>query len=61
MWENILVKYPRDMVAIKFANLAYIYLGAATQMKDSIARVLPHWTPEMPHYRSVVVKKHVPK
>jgi len=50
IWEDILVKYPHDMLALKFAHDAYFYLGHAAQMRDSIARVMPHWKPDMPLY-----------
>ncbi|KAA8590612.1 hypothetical protein FQN60_014546 [Etheostoma spectabile] len=49
-WEDILVDHPTDMLALKFAHDAYFYMGAQTQMRDSVARVLPHWKPHMPFY-----------
>ncbi|XP_034734297.1 tetratricopeptide repeat protein 38 isoform X2 [Etheostoma cragini] len=48
LWEDILVDHPTDMLALKFAHDAYFYMGAQTQMRDSVARVLPHWKPHMP-------------
>ncbi|KAM9375880.1 tetratricopeptide repeat protein 38 isoform 2-T2 [Pholidichthys leucotaenia] len=48
MWENILVDHPTDMLALKFAHNAYFYMGAQTLIRDSVARVLPHWKPHMP-------------
>ncbi|XP_031138880.1 tetratricopeptide repeat protein 38 isoform X1 [Sander lucioperca] len=48
VWEDILVDHPTDMLALKFAHDAYFYMGAQTQMRDSVARVLPHWKPHMP-------------
>lgn len=48
IWEDILVDHPTDMLAIKFAHDAYFYLGAQAQIRDSVARVLPHWKPHMP-------------
>uniref|UniRef100_A0A3Q3KE87 Tetratricopeptide repeat protein 38 n=1 Tax=Monopterus albus TaxID=43700 RepID=A0A3Q3KE87_MONAL len=48
IWEDILVEHPTDMLALKFAHDAYFYMGAQTQMRDSVARVLPHWKPHMP-------------
>ncbi|XP_019118239.1 tetratricopeptide repeat protein 38 [Larimichthys crocea] len=47
-WEDILVDHPTDMVALKFAHDSYFYMGAQIQMRDSVARVLPHWKPHMP-------------
>ncbi|TDH09271.1 hypothetical protein EPR50_G00085010 [Perca flavescens] len=48
VWEDILVDHPTDMLALKFAHDAYFYMGTQTQMRDSVARVLPHWKPHMP-------------
>ncbi|XP_054633592.1 tetratricopeptide repeat protein 38 [Dunckerocampus dactyliophorus] len=48
VWEDILVDHPTDLLALKFAHDGYFYMGAQTQMRDSIARVLPHWKPHIP-------------
>ncbi|XP_034444199.1 tetratricopeptide repeat protein 38 [Hippoglossus hippoglossus] len=48
VWEDILVDHPTDMLALKFAHDGYFYLGAKTQLRDSVARVLPHWKPHIP-------------
>ncbi|XP_016130136.1 tetratricopeptide repeat protein 38-like [Sinocyclocheilus grahami] len=50
IWEGILVDHPTDMLALKFAHDGFFYLGEQTQMRDSAARVLPHWKPHMPFY-----------
>ena len=50
-WENILLEHPTDMLAVKFSHDSYFYLGQGPQMRDSIARVLPHWKPTVPLYR----------
>ncbi|KAM9754587.1 tetratricopeptide repeat protein 38 [Menidia menidia] len=47
-WEDILVDHPTDLLALKFAHDAYFYMGAQTPMRDSVARVLPHWKPHTP-------------
>ncbi|KAL0968500.1 hypothetical protein UPYG_G00267690 [Umbra pygmaea] len=47
-WEEILLEHPTDLLALKFAHDGFFYLGAQTQMRDSVARVLPHWKPQMP-------------
>jgi hypothetical protein len=49
-WEEILALYPTDVTALKFAHDSYFYLGYQDQMRDSIARVLPHWNDTMPLY-----------
>ncbi|KAM9853913.1 tetratricopeptide repeat protein 38 [Aulostomus maculatus] len=48
VWEDILVDHPTDLLALKFAHDGYFYVGAQTQMRDSVARVLPHWKPHLP-------------
>ncbi|XP_059834062.1 tetratricopeptide repeat protein 38 isoform X1 [Hypanus sabinus] len=50
IWEQILLNQPTDMLALKLAHDSYFYLGYQTQLRDSIARVLPHWTPKIPLY-----------
>lgn len=58
VWEDILLDHPTDMLALKFAHDAYFYMGAQTPMRDSVARVLPHWKPHMPlsRYKTQTVK-----
>ncbi|KAL5013448.1 hypothetical protein ScPMuIL_007718 [Solemya velum] len=50
VWENILMDHPLDLLALKFCHDSYFYLGYQPQMRDSVARVLPHWKPTMPLY-----------
>ncbi|GFN98430.1 tetratricopeptide repeat protein 38-like [Plakobranchus ocellatus] len=50
VWEDILIDYPIDMLALKFVQDTYFYLGDSLQIRDSIARVLPHWKSNMPLY-----------
>ncbi|KAG9335201.1 hypothetical protein JZ751_005553 [Albula glossodonta] len=50
LWDEILLEHPTDMLALKFAHDGYFYLGQQTPMRDSVARVLPHWNPNMPLY-----------
>ena len=53
LWEWILLKHPTDMLALKFAHDCYFYLGFQSQMRDSVARVLPHWGSSIPLYSSL--------
>ncbi|XP_043824617.1 tetratricopeptide repeat protein 38 isoform X2 [Dromiciops gliroides] len=48
LWEQILQDYPTDMLALKFSHDTYFYLGYQPQMRDSVARIFPHWTPSVP-------------
>lgn len=62
IWEDILVDHPTDLLALKFAHDSYFYMGAQTQMRDSVARVLPHWKPHIPlsryRWRHTLQEKH---
>ncbi|CAL8292402.1 unnamed protein product [Boreogadus saida] len=49
-WESILVEHPTDLLALKFAHDGYFFMGAQVQLRDSVARVLPHWKPHIPLY-----------
>ncbi|KAK6732618.1 hypothetical protein RB195_016777 [Necator americanus] len=40
-WEEILKRYPTDLMAIKFAHDTYFYLGDAKMIRDSVYAVLP--------------------
>ncbi|XP_069018916.1 tetratricopeptide repeat protein 38 [Embiotoca jacksoni] len=48
IWEDILLDHPTDLLALKFAHDAFFYMGAQAQIRDSVARVLPHWKPHTP-------------
>lgn len=50
VWENIIIEYPKDILAIKFAHDCYFCLSHHQQMRDSISRVLPFWDKSMPLY-----------
>ncbi|XP_069759698.1 tetratricopeptide repeat protein 38 [Narcine bancroftii] len=50
VWEQILLRHPTDMLALKLAHDSYFYMGQATHLRDSLARVLPFWTPQIPLY-----------
>lgn len=41
--EQILAKYPNDMLALKFAHDIYFYLGDKVNILDSIEKVYPKW------------------
>lgn len=44
IYEEILVKHPTDILSLKFAHDCYFYLGDSNNIRDSIARVLKHWS-----------------
>ena len=54
VWENILVDHPTDALALRFAHDGYFCLGQSLSIRDSIARVLPHWDPQGENYGYVL-------
>jgi tetratricopeptide (TPR) repeat protein len=54
IWEDILVDYPTDALALRFAHDSYFYLGHSLSIRDSVARVLPAWDRENPNYGFVL-------
>ena len=44
VWEEILSEHPTDIHALNMAYGLYFNNGMPTQLRDSVARVLPHWT-----------------
>lgn len=55
IWDDILQAHPTDILAIKLAHDTYFYLGYQKEMKDSVEKVLPHWSPDIPLYGLVYV------
>lgn len=47
-WEAILIDHPRDLFAIKLAQLNRFYLGQAPAMRGGIARALHGWSEAVP-------------
>lgn len=45
IWEEILLDYPTDILALKLVQDTYLFMGAKQQMRDSVARVYPFWFP----------------
>lgn len=54
LWEDILLDHPTDALALRFAHDTYFYLGHSLAIRDSVARVLPHWDSANPHYGHVL-------
>jgi len=53
-WEAILRAHPHDVLAIRLSHFVNFWLGRAHDMAASIERVLPHWSPAMPGYSTVL-------
>ncbi len=50
LWEDILREHPRDFLALKLAHFTHFYMGASTEIRDSVGRVLGHWDENVPEY-----------
>jgi tetratricopeptide (TPR) repeat protein len=54
LYDAILTDRPRDVLALAVAHALDFHFGRRRVMRDRIAKVLPHWTAEMPGYASVL-------
>jgi hypothetical protein len=54
LYGAILTDWPHDLLALAVAHALDFHLGRRRMMLDRIAKVLPHWTDEMPGYASVL-------
>jgi tetratricopeptide (TPR) repeat protein len=52
--ENILADFPLDILALRLSQFLTSYLGRSKAIRDSIAPVLPAWSPEIPGYGFVL-------
>ena len=48
------MRYPRDLVALQAGHLMDFYRGSARDLRDRIARALPHWSEDVPGYHAVL-------
>ncbi|WP_298724472.1 tetratricopeptide repeat protein [uncultured Ferrovibrio sp.] len=53
-FEDILLAYPRDALALQMAHLFDFYRGDARNLRDRIVRVLPNWSADLPNYHAVL-------
>lgn len=53
-WESILLDHPLDMLAVKLSQFNHFYLGDSRKLRDSIARILYAWQPEVPGHANVL-------
>ena len=54
IWEKILVDYPHDILALRIAHTMHFFLGDLDLMRDSMARVMPRWSEDVPGYGFVL-------
>lgn len=48
LWEQILLRHPRDLYALQWAHLFDFYRGDARNLRGRVARVLPAWDRDDP-------------
>jgi hypothetical protein len=48
LWEQILLRHPRDLYALQWAHLFDFYRGDARNLRGRVARVLPVWDRDDP-------------
>ena len=53
-WENVLLEYPLDLIAIFAAHNTDFFLGEAPQMRDRLSRALRAWNADTPGYGYVL-------
>ena len=47
-------RFPLDLIGVQCGHLMDFYRGNARDLRDRIARVLPHWTPSVPGFPVVL-------
>ena len=50
LWDEIVVAYPTDIFALKMLTNVGVFFGPKERIRDTAARVFPHWKKEMPLY-----------
>ena len=54
VWEDVLTKYPRDLIALQMAHLSHVLLGDVAGQRDTVARVFALWDETVPGYEFVL-------
>jgi tetratricopeptide (TPR) repeat protein len=54
LWESILRTHPHDAVAFRLAHFVNFWLGRPHDMVDSVERVMPAWSEDIPGYTSIL-------
>ena len=49
-WEEILVGWPRDLLALRLAHFQSFWLGTHRRMRNVVVRALPAWDASVPRY-----------
>lgn len=53
-YGDILIDYPRDLLALQMTHLGDFFLGATSMLRDRIAQVMPMWDASVPGYNYVL-------
>ncbi|MDX1402742.1 MAG: tetratricopeptide repeat protein, partial [Kiloniellales bacterium] len=53
-WEEVLVDYPFDLLALQLAHLTDVLLGDVVGQRDTVARVFPMWDESVPGYEHLL-------
>jgi tetratricopeptide (TPR) repeat protein len=54
LYGDIVVQYPRDLLALQTAHTSDFLLGQSTILRDRVAQVLPQWNATVPGYGYVL-------
>ena len=49
-WGRASIACPRDLLALQLAHVGDFFLGHSHLLRDRVARVLPHWSRDVPGY-----------
>jgi tetratricopeptide (TPR) repeat protein len=52
--DRVLIDHPRDVMALQVAHLVDFYRGDALNLRNRVARVLPHWDESVPGFSYVL-------
>lgn len=53
-YGDIVLDYPRDLLALQVAHVGDFFLGASTMLRDRVAQVMPHWDASTPGFGYVL-------
>ena len=54
LWDDILIAYPHDLLAMRLQHFNLFWAGQAYFMRDAVARAIPAWDHGMPGYANVL-------
>lgn len=53
-WEDILLSWPHDTLALRLSHFSHFYLTGGQAMRESAERIMHAWSPDMPDYGFVL-------